>query len=65
MYYTNKKVQEQKMKDRGWEEIEKVLEVHYKMIYDRKLNSHQEEKLDKQDKRITQKLIDYIKEKKR
>ena len=64
MYYTNRKIQEQKMEERGWEEIEEVLEAHYKIISDRKLNLSHDEKLDRQDKQITQRLIDYIKEKK-
>lgn len=64
MYYTNNKIQEQRMKEKGWEEIEEILEAHYRIISDRKLNLPQDEELDKQDKQITQKLIQYIKEKK-
>ncbi len=64
MDYTNNKIQEQRMKEKGWEEIEEILEAHYRIISDRKLNLPQDEELDKQDKQITQKLIQYIKEKK-
>ncbi len=64
MYYTNNKIQQQRMKEKGWEEIEEILEAHYRIISDRKLNLPQDEELDKQDKQITQKLIQYIKEKK-
>ena len=64
MDYTNNKIQQQRMKEKGWEEIEEILEAHYRIISDRKLNLPQDEELDKQDKQITQKLIQYIKEKK-
>ena len=65
MYYTSRKIQEQKIRQRDWKELEEVLEAHYKIISDReKLSLDKDEKLDKQDKQIIRELTKYIKEKK-